>query len=122
MDFSSRKLQILTFAKLISTLIFNVFRRMLVDEPSKKFEILFFEKNSAAQSFCATTCCHPFPELGERDRNVFSMAHIAVFPYLGKKSINEALRKEKNYCVHVKYVSISFSELRKRMIASRSAK
>ena len=54
--------------------------------------------------------------------NVFSMAHIAIFPYLGKKTMNEALRKEKNYCLHVKYVSNSFSELRKRMIASRSAK
>ena len=69
-----------------------VFRRMLVEKPSKKFWFLFCEENSPARSFCATTRYHPFPELGERDPNVFSMAHIAVFPYLGKKTINEVLR------------------------------
>ena len=78
MDFSSRKLKILTFAKLVSSLILNVFRRMLVDKPSKKFEILFFEKNSPARSFCATTRYHPFPELGERDQNVFCVMAIVL--------------------------------------------
>ena len=100
----------------------EVFRRMLVDEPTKKFLKTFFEKNSPARSFCATTRYHPFPELGERVPNVFSMAHIAIFPYLGKKTINEVLSKEMNNGRNAKYVWISFSELRKRMIASRSAK
>ena len=57
----------------------DVFRRMLVDEPTKKFSKQFFEKNSPARSFCATTRYHPFPELGERAPNVFYMKTIVLF-------------------------------------------